>query len=42
VALARHDLIVMVDADTVVAPNAIHELVQPFGTPTIGAVAGNV
>ncbi len=42
VALARHDLIVMVDADTVLAPNAIHELVQPFGSPTIGAVAGNV
>jgi cellulose synthase/poly-beta-1,6-N-acetylglucosamine synthase-like glycosyltransferase len=42
VALARHELIVMVDADTIVAPDALHELVQPFGDPGVGAVAGNV
>jgi cellulose synthase/poly-beta-1,6-N-acetylglucosamine synthase-like glycosyltransferase/peptidoglycan/xylan/chitin deacetylase (PgdA/CDA1 family) len=42
VALASHDLVVMVDADTVVAPEAIHRLVQPFADPTVGAVAGNV
>ena len=42
VALARHDLIVMVDADTIVDPDALHELVQPFGDPSVGAVAGNV
>jgi len=41
-ALASHDLAVMVDADTVVAPDAIHRLVQPFADPKIGAVAGNV
>jgi cellulose synthase/poly-beta-1,6-N-acetylglucosamine synthase-like glycosyltransferase/peptidoglycan/xylan/chitin deacetylase (PgdA/CDA1 family) len=40
--LASHDLLVMVDADTVVAPDAIHELVQPFADPRVGAVAGNV
>jgi len=42
VALARHDLIVMVDADTVVEPDSIHRLVQPFADPSVGAVAGNV
>ena len=42
VALARHDLIVMVDADTVVEPDSIHRLVQPFAEPTVGAIAGNV
>jgi peptidoglycan/xylan/chitin deacetylase (PgdA/CDA1 family)/glycosyltransferase involved in cell wall biosynthesis len=40
--LASHDLVVMVDADTVVAPDAIHRLVQPFADPRVGAVAGNV
>jgi cellulose synthase/poly-beta-1,6-N-acetylglucosamine synthase-like glycosyltransferase/peptidoglycan/xylan/chitin deacetylase (PgdA/CDA1 family) len=42
VALARHDLIVMVDADTVVDTDSIHRLVQPFADPSVGAVAGNV
>ncbi|MCY1138496.1 bifunctional polysaccharide deacetylase/glycosyltransferase family 2 protein [Actinoplanes sp. Pm04-4] len=42
VALSRNDLIVMVDADTVVEPDAIHRLVQPFADPKVGAVAGNV
>lgn len=42
VALARHDLLVMVDADTVVETDSIHRLVQPFADPRVGAVAGNV
>ncbi len=42
VALSRHDLVVMVDADTLVEPDAIHRLVQPFADPRVGAVAGNV
>jgi cellulose synthase/poly-beta-1,6-N-acetylglucosamine synthase-like glycosyltransferase len=42
VALAKHDLIVMVDADTVVETDSLHRLVQPFGAETVGAVAGNV
>jgi cellulose synthase/poly-beta-1,6-N-acetylglucosamine synthase-like glycosyltransferase len=42
IALARHDVVVMVDADTVVEPDAIHRLVQPFADPRVGAVAGNV
>jgi cellulose synthase/poly-beta-1,6-N-acetylglucosamine synthase-like glycosyltransferase/peptidoglycan/xylan/chitin deacetylase (PgdA/CDA1 family) len=42
IALSRHPIIVMVDADTVVEREAIHRLVQPFADPTVGAVAGNV
>ena len=42
VALARHDLIVMVDGDTVFEPDSIRRLVQPFADPAVGAVAGNV
>jgi cellulose synthase/poly-beta-1,6-N-acetylglucosamine synthase-like glycosyltransferase len=42
VAVARHDLVVMVDADTVVEPDAVRRLVQPFADPRVGAVAGNV
>ncbi len=42
VALARHDLLVMVDADTVVDTDSIHRLVQPFADPAVGAIAGNV
>ncbi|MGW4462986.1 bifunctional polysaccharide deacetylase/glycosyltransferase family 2 protein [Micromonospora sp. NPDC004704] len=42
VALARHDLIVMVDGDTVFEPDSIRHLVQPFADPRVGAVAGNV
>jgi cellulose synthase/poly-beta-1,6-N-acetylglucosamine synthase-like glycosyltransferase/peptidoglycan/xylan/chitin deacetylase (PgdA/CDA1 family) len=42
VAAATHDLIVMVDGDTVFEPDAVHRLVQPFADPQVGAVAGNV
>ena len=42
IALAQNDLIVMVDADTIVDADALHELVRPFGDPSVGAVAGNV
>jgi cellulose synthase/poly-beta-1,6-N-acetylglucosamine synthase-like glycosyltransferase len=42
VALASHNLIVMVDGDTIFEPDAIRRLVQPFGDPGVGAVAGNV
>ncbi|MBC9718198.1 glycosyltransferase [Streptomyces sp. TRM66268-LWL] len=41
VANARHDLIVMMDGDTVFEPSTVRELVQPFGDPRVGAVAGN-
>ncbi|MFG3205241.1 glycosyltransferase [Streptomyces sp. NPDC048192] len=41
VAAASYDLIVMMDGDTVFEPSTVRELVQPFGDPRIGAVAGN-
>jgi cellulose synthase/poly-beta-1,6-N-acetylglucosamine synthase-like glycosyltransferase/peptidoglycan/xylan/chitin deacetylase (PgdA/CDA1 family) len=41
-ALSTSDIIVMVDADTVVEPDSVHRLVQPFADPSVGAVAGNV
>ncbi|MFJ3496531.1 bifunctional polysaccharide deacetylase/glycosyltransferase family 2 protein [Streptomyces sp. NPDC086091] len=41
IANARHDLIVMMDGDTVFEPSTVRELVQPFADPQVGAVAGN-
>ena len=38
---ASHELVVMVDGDTVFEPDAVRTLVQPFGDPLIGAVSGN-
>ena len=41
IANARHDLLVLVDGDTVFEPAALGRLIQPLADPTIGAVAGN-
>ncbi len=41
IANARYDIIVMMDGDTVFEPATVRELVQPFGDPKVGAVAGN-
>ncbi|WP_329127966.1 bifunctional polysaccharide deacetylase/glycosyltransferase family 2 protein [Streptomyces sp. NBC_01465] len=41
IAHARYDLVVMMDGDTVFEPSTVRELVQPFGDPRVGAVAGN-
>ncbi|MFI5764186.1 bifunctional polysaccharide deacetylase/glycosyltransferase family 2 protein [Streptomyces sp. NPDC051563] len=41
IAAASHEIIVMMDGDTVFEPSTVRELVQPFGDPGIGAVAGN-
>jgi cellulose synthase/poly-beta-1,6-N-acetylglucosamine synthase-like glycosyltransferase/peptidoglycan/xylan/chitin deacetylase (PgdA/CDA1 family) len=38
---ARHELVVMMDGDTVFEPDTVHRLVQPFADPRVGAVAGN-
>lgn len=38
---ASHDLIVMVDGDTVFEPDAVTKLVQPMSDPRVGAVSGN-
>ena len=39
--LARNDVIVTVDGDTVFEPDTIRWLVQPFTDPIVGAVSGN-
>jgi cellulose synthase/poly-beta-1,6-N-acetylglucosamine synthase-like glycosyltransferase/peptidoglycan/xylan/chitin deacetylase (PgdA/CDA1 family) len=41
IANARYELIAMMDGDTVFEPSTVRELVQPFGDPRVGAVAGN-
>jgi poly-beta-1,6 N-acetyl-D-glucosamine synthase len=41
IAAARHDVIVMVDGDTVFEPETIRNLVRPMADPSVGAVAGN-
>jgi cellulose synthase/poly-beta-1,6-N-acetylglucosamine synthase-like glycosyltransferase/peptidoglycan/xylan/chitin deacetylase (PgdA/CDA1 family) len=38
---ARHDVLVLVDADTVLEPQALRALVQPFRDSSVGAVSGN-
>ncbi|GAB5079131.1 glycosyltransferase [Arthrobacter sp. AD-310] len=38
---AAHDLVVMVDGDTVFEPDTVHALIQPFTDPRVGAVSGN-
>ena len=38
---ARHELIVMIDGDTVFEPSTVRHLVQPFARPEVGAVSGN-
>ncbi|MEV6166009.1 glycosyltransferase [Streptomyces sp. NPDC052052] len=41
IAHARHDIVVMMDGDTVFEPGTVRELVRPFADPRVGAVAGN-
>jgi peptidoglycan/xylan/chitin deacetylase (PgdA/CDA1 family)/GT2 family glycosyltransferase len=38
---ARHDVLVLVDADTVFEPDAVRRLVAPLADPEVGAVSGN-
>ncbi|MFG2888104.1 bifunctional polysaccharide deacetylase/glycosyltransferase family 2 protein [Streptomyces sp. NPDC048248] len=38
---ARHEIIVMIDADTVFEPEALYRLIQPLADPVVGAVSGN-
>jgi len=40
--LARYDIVVAVDADTVVRPGTVEKLARHFVAPYIGAVSGNV
>jgi cellulose synthase/poly-beta-1,6-N-acetylglucosamine synthase-like glycosyltransferase/peptidoglycan/xylan/chitin deacetylase (PgdA/CDA1 family) len=41
IAAARHDLVVMVDGDTVFEPDTVHVLIQRFSDPRVGAISGN-
>jgi poly-beta-1,6 N-acetyl-D-glucosamine synthase len=41
IADARHDVLVLVDGDTVFEPDALMQLVAPLADPTVGAVSGN-
>src|SRR5581483_4214032 len=41
IAAARHEVIVMVDGDTIFEPHTIRYLVAPLADPAVGAVAGN-
>ncbi|MBM2615015.1 glycosyltransferase [Actinoplanes sp. LDG1-06] len=41
VAAARHDILVLIDGDTIVEPDTIGMLVRSFADPAVGAVAGN-
>ncbi len=41
IALARHEILVLVDGDTVFQPDTIGRLVAPFANPAVGAVSGN-
>ena len=40
-AAASHEIVVLVDADTVFEPETLERLVQPLADPTVGAVSGN-
>src|SRR5581483_10561933 len=41
IAVARHDVIVSVDADTQFEPDSLRMLVAPLADPRVGAVSGN-
>lgn len=41
IAVATHEIVVMVDGDTVFEPTTIANLIKPFAEPGVGAVSGN-
>jgi cellulose synthase/poly-beta-1,6-N-acetylglucosamine synthase-like glycosyltransferase/peptidoglycan/xylan/chitin deacetylase (PgdA/CDA1 family) len=41
ISVARYDILVLVDGDTVFTPRALGRLVQPLSDPEVGAVSGN-
>jgi len=42
IVFARGEIVVTVDADTLMEPMALQRLIEPFSDPRIGAVSGNV
>ncbi|HXY30878.1 MAG TPA: glycosyltransferase, partial [Gemmatimonadaceae bacterium] len=40
-AMAKGEIVICLDADTLFAPDTVHELVEPLSDPQVGAVAGN-
>ncbi|MFJ6078063.1 bifunctional polysaccharide deacetylase/glycosyltransferase family 2 protein [Pseudarthrobacter sp. NPDC092419] len=41
IAAASHNIVVMVDGDTVFEPDTVRALIQPFAEPRVGAISGN-
>ena len=41
IAYSRHEILILVDGDTVFGPHTIERLVAPFADPDVGAVSGN-
>ncbi|WP_083420153.1 bifunctional polysaccharide deacetylase/glycosyltransferase family 2 protein [Pseudofrankia sp. BMG5.36] len=41
IAVASHDVLVLVDGDTVFEPDTVRKVIQPLADPAVGAVAGN-
>jgi cellulose synthase/poly-beta-1,6-N-acetylglucosamine synthase-like glycosyltransferase len=39
--LARHDILILVDGDTILEPDGVRALIEPFAEPHVGAVSGN-
>ena len=41
IAAARHEILVLIDGDTVFEPGTVAALIEPFADPAVAAVAGN-
>ncbi|MFH1657187.1 MAG: glycosyltransferase [bacterium] len=39
---AKAEIVVTIDADTILLPNTLKEIIKPFADPTVSAVCGNV
>ena len=39
---AREDILITIDADTIIFPHTVRRLVEPFADPSVDAVCGNV
>jgi cellulose synthase/poly-beta-1,6-N-acetylglucosamine synthase-like glycosyltransferase/peptidoglycan/xylan/chitin deacetylase (PgdA/CDA1 family) len=41
IGVAQHDILILVDGDTIFEPDAVRALVEPFAEADVGAVSGN-